>query len=86
MTLRDILNKIIWDPQEQRSHFELVYIHRGVPMDKKTISCSLIEKVGSSRFTYQSAEEGEVFIPFHRILEIRNVKTGQLLWMKIRQR
>jgi len=82
MIIRDILNKIFWDPKENRLDYELVYIHRGAYMDQRRIPLSLIKEVKSSWFTYDSEAEGEVVIPFHRILEIINVKTGETIWRK----
>ncbi|MFH0897221.1 MAG: RNA repair domain-containing protein [Candidatus Bathyarchaeota archaeon] len=83
MTIRDILNKLLWDPKENIVYYELAFIHRGAPMDVKVISCSLIAEVESSGFTYKNEEEDEeVFIPFHRVLEIRNVRTGQVIYNK----
>jgi len=81
-TVRDVLNKLLWDPRESIADHELTYIHRGAPGDMRTIPCNLIEEVKISWFTYRSQEEVETFIPFHRVLEIRNVKTGQTLWEK----
>ena len=82
MTIREFLNKIFWDPRENRVDYEVVFIHRGAYMDRKSVPCGLIKEVKSSWFTYESAEEGEVFIPFHRIIEIRNVKTGEIAWRR----
>lgn len=82
MTVREFLNKIFWDPRENRFDYEIAFIHRGAPMDRKILPCSLIKEVKSSWFTYESKEEGEVIIPFHRIIEIRNVKTGQTVWKR----
>ena len=82
MIIRDILNKIFWDPKENRLDYEVVYIHRGAHMDKKRLPLSLIKEVKSSWFIYDSETEGEVVIPFHRILEIINIKTGKTIWRK----
>ena len=80
MTIRDILNKIFWDPNEKILEYEVVFIHRGAYMDRKTLPCCKIKEIESSWFTYESEKEGEITIPFHRILEIRNVKTKQVVW------
>lgn len=76
------MNKLLWDPKENIADYELTFIHRGAPMDVKVVPCSLIAEVEPSGFTYRSEEEGETFIPFHRILEIRNVRTGQISYNK----
>ncbi len=76
------MNKLLWDPKENIAEYELVFIHRGAPMDVKIIPCGLIAEVESSGFIYKSEEEGETFIPFHRVLEIRNMKTKQIAFSK----
>ena len=82
MILRDILNKIFWDPKENKLDYEVIYIHRGANMDQKHLALSLIQEVKSSWFIYNSKSEGEVVIPFHRIIEINNLKTGKKIWRK----
>ena len=82
MILRDILNKIFWDPKENKLDYEVVYIHRGATMDQKRLALSLIKEVKSSWFIYNHESEGEVVIPFHRIIELINIKTGQKIWRK----
>ena len=82
MTVRSVLNKIFWDPKERRDEYVVTFIHRGAPLDRKSLSCQLIKEIKSSWLTYESETEGEVVIPFHRILEIKNIKTGETVWMK----
>lgn len=80
-TLRQILNKLVWDEREAIADYEVTFIHRGEYGDRKTIQCGIITQMGPSWFTYKT--EGETaIIPFHRILEIRNVKNGQVIWRK----
>jgi len=82
LNVRNILNKLLWNPKENIANYEIAFIHRGAPMDIKNIPCNLILKVKISWFTYKSAKEGEVIIPFHRVLKIRNVRTGRIVWKK----
>lgn len=82
MTIRDFLNRIFWDPRENRANYEVIFIHRGAYMDRKSLPCVAIKEVKSSWFTYETPEEGEVVIPFHRIIEIRNLKTGEAAWKR----
>ena len=82
MIIRDILNKILWDPKENRFNYEIIFIHRGAYLDEKCLSCGLIKEVKSSWFTYDSENEGEVVIPFHRIVTILNINTGETIWKK----
>ncbi len=82
MIIRDILNKIFWDPKENKLDYEIVYIHRGTYMDQKHLALNLVKEVKSSWFIYNSEPEGEVIIPFHRIIEINNLKSGKTIWRK----
>ena len=81
LTIRGILNRIFWDQRENRGDYVVTFIHRGAYMNRKVIPCSLIKEVKASWFSYESEGE-EVIIPFHRILEIKNVKNGKLVWKK----
>ncbi len=47
----------------------------------REINASLITKVGPSWFTYATAESEETLIPFHRVMRIVNVQTGQVIWI-----
>jgi len=81
MRPRDILNKITWDKRLRIQDFTVTFIHRGVKGDKKTIPYESITKVGKSWFLYR-AGPGETLIPFHRILEVKNVRKQEVLWKK----
>jgi len=78
--LKNVFNKIFWDKRENPSDYSVTFIHRGAPGDIKGISASLIERVGASWFTYSSGEGEPTVIPFHRIVEIKNVKSKEVLW------
>ena len=79
--IRDVLNKILWDKHECSHDYVVTFIHRGAIDDRKTISFNSIEKIFSSHFVYRRGKE-EVYIPFHRILEIKNVRTDIVKWKK----
>jgi len=81
LTIREILNRIFWDQRENRGNYIVTFIHRGAYMNRKIISFSLIKDVRASCFSYEVDGE-RVIIPFHRILEIINVKNGELVWEK----
>ena len=81
--LREILGKIFWTESATAEDFTVTFIHRGAPDDMKTIIFSSIVKVGRSWFTYRS-NGGETLIPFHRILEVKNIRTGTSMWRKSR--
>jgi uncharacterized protein (UPF0248 family) len=81
MTVRALLNRLLWHPDEAIADCAVTYTHRGAPGDRVTIPGALIRAVKASWFTYES-EAGVTVIPFHRILWIENVKTGRVLWIK----
>jgi uncharacterized protein (UPF0248 family) len=83
LNLRDILNKLLWDQRENTADYELTFIHRGAPTNVKVIRCDSITEVKASWFVYGD-ERGETTIPFHRILTIKNAKTGQSAWERKR--
>ena len=79
--IRDVLNKILWDKNECSHDYVVTFIHRGAVGNRKTISFNSIVKIFSSYFVY-SRENEEVYIPFHRIVEIKNVRTNRVTWKK----
>jgi hypothetical protein len=79
--IRDVLNKILWDKNECSHDYVVTFIHRGAINDRKTIPFNSIVNVFSSYFVYRREKE-EVYIPFHRILEIKNEITGEVMWRK----
>ncbi len=79
--LKNILNKLRWDEKENPNDYLITYRHRGAPGDVKQIKASMIRSLGKSYFTLsERAGDEESVIPFHRILEIRNVN-GTTLWV-----
>jgi uncharacterized protein (UPF0248 family) len=81
MLLRDLLNRIIWDPREAHEDYEILFIHRGVNGNVKRISMSDIVKVSKSWFIYLDSGS-EQPIPLHRVLKVVNHKTREVLWSK----
>jgi len=77
--IRDLLNRIMWHPNEDPRNYEIVFIHRGAPNNLKVIPAWCIVKVKAGSFEYEL--QGEFgHIPFHRIVEIRDKKNGRLVW------
>ncbi len=74
--LKDILNKIFWHPDYKKEGFEVVILHRGAEENKKIISLDDVEIKGNYLVYF------DTYIPLHRILEIRNKKTGEILYKK----
>jgi uncharacterized protein (UPF0248 family) len=80
--VRNLLNRLRWDKNENPENYEITYRHRGAPGNVKRTRASLVHKLGKSYFTIQENSEEESIIPFHRILEIRNTLDGSVLWVK----
>jgi uncharacterized protein (UPF0248 family) len=83
--LRNILNKLRWDSSEDAEKYVITYRHRGAPDDKRVVKASEIRKLGKSYFTLPSEPGEEVTIPFHRILEIRNITNDAVIWRSRRE-
>ncbi len=78
--VRDILNKILWDKREKPEDYEVTFIHRGSYMNRKTIPYTLITRVERSWFTYRGEGGEDVVIPFHRVIEIKNLKSDEVAY------
>lgn len=75
---REELNKLKWGGGGlQRARVTI--LHRGAPDDKRVIEGNDILELGRGFIRVASAE-GEVDIPYHRILRIE--AQGQILWEK----
>jgi len=74
--LENLINKIIWHPELNPGDYEIVYLHRGAENNKKTIPMDKIS-IEDSFIIYE-----ESHIPLHRILEIKNLKTGKTIYDK----
>ena len=78
--LRRLLSRIL-RASGNVSRFEVVYIHRGAENDQITINASEIMGVAKGSF---ALADGETSIPFHRILVVRDLDGGTILWEKRR--
>jgi len=80
--LKNILNRLRWDAEENPDDYLITYRHRGAPGDFKQIRVSWITALGKSYFMFRGGQGGEdTLIPFHRILEIRNTEKGSVIWV-----
>ncbi len=79
--LKRIFDKILWDNREDRDDYELTFLHRGPIENHKTIPFNLVKDVGKSFFIYDS-DGGEITIPLHRVIFVKNVLTNKLIWKK----
>ena len=78
--LKNILNRLRWDSSEKAEEYLITFRHRGAPGDVRHVRASEIQKLGKSYFTLTSESGEEVTIPFHRILEVRNTETQEVIW------
>ena len=82
MQIREYLNMIRWDSKIKEEEFEVSFLHRDDGSEKKTISFHQITTISSSWFHYMNQYNIETLIPFHRILEIRNTRTKEIVWKR----
>jgi uncharacterized protein (UPF0248 family) len=79
--LKNVLNRIRWNPKERADNYLITYRHRGAPGDIKQVYVSSIRTLGNSYFTISENLDGEeTTIPFHRILEIRKLSENNVIW------
>ncbi|MEM1537571.1 MAG: RNA repair domain-containing protein [Candidatus Nezhaarchaeales archaeon] len=75
VSIRELLNKLRWDPSSSLSDYMIVITHRGSVNGFKSIPGSLIKELGKHFFTYE--EDGKlVVIPYHRVKEVKNLRLG----------
>lgn len=82
MKIREVLNKLLWDSRLKKEDFEVVFTHRGAYQDRRVIPFKTIKRVDRFGFIYLDERGKETIIPFHRVLEVRNMKTGEPIWRK----
>jgi len=82
--LKNILSGLRWDSRKNSADYQITYRHRGAPGNEKQIKASAIDTLGKSYFTFNdsSSDSDETLIPFHRVLEVRNLKTNTIVWKK----
>ncbi len=78
--IRNFLNKLIWDDRLSPDDFVIVYLSRGAPGDREEVVCSLITKVHRNGFEYKTPGLRTKYIPFHRVLVIKNRRTGEVVF------
>lgn len=76
--LRVLMNKLKWT-EKNLNRFVIRYIHRGAPDDMREVTLSMVAQIGKGWFEI-SGEDSP--IPFHRVLEVVNSDTGEILWKK----
>jgi len=72
--IRDLLNKIIWDPREDKQGYNITYKDRFA--GEVDISFSQILEVDKKGMIVL----GDTYIPFHRIKQVK--KENEVVWGK----
>jgi uncharacterized protein (UPF0248 family) len=78
ITIRDLLNAIRWDKRHDPYSYSILFIHRTDEGNIKEIPYSSITEISGGFFTYSYMGD-EAIIPFHRVIQIKNIKTGDIL-------
>ncbi len=74
-----MLNRLKWGGEAELQGAKVTILHRGAPNDKRVIEGSDILELGRG-FMRVASPEGEVEIPYHRILQIG--ARDEILWRK----
>lgn len=77
--IHELLNRIHWDPEFSRGHFELCFQdHTQQELIRKSFSNITFAPGDHYFFYYFDVEGNEHSIPFHRIKSV--YKDGELIW------
>jgi len=76
---REALNKLKWHSKFNLEDSKITIIHRGAPRNVRVIDGKDIFKLGRS-FMRVGSLDGEVEIPYHRIIQIE--VRGEIFWRK----
>lgn len=83
--LRNLLNRLRWDASVRPDDFIIAFASRGAPGGVETVRGGLVGRVCARGF--EVVEGGRVrYIPFHRVLLVKNEVTGQTVYEKRRDR
>lgn len=78
VTVRDRLNEIRWDKRHDPESYSVIFIHRTDEGNLKEIPYTSISEISGGFFTYSYMGD-EAIIPLHRVIQIKNTKTGDKL-------
>lgn len=73
------MNKLKWGGADKLENAKITILHRGAPNDKRVVAGTEILELGHG-FMRVVSPEGEVEIPYHRILRIEI--DGRVIWEK----
>jgi uncharacterized protein (UPF0248 family) len=69
MNPREVLNRLKWGDKNKLPSAKVTILHRGAPDDRRVIEGTGILELGRG-FMRVLSPEGEVEIPYHRVLQI----------------
>ena len=79
--LRNFLSRLKWDASINPEEYLVTFVSRGAPGGVEAVRGSSIERVYLRGF--EAREGGKVrYIPFHRVVEVRNTVTGSVVYKK----
>lgn len=77
--LRNLLNRLMWDRSLNPGEYVIYFESRGATSGFEVVKGDELEKVYLRGF--EARMGGKVkYIPFHRVLEVRNEATGEVLY------
>ena len=79
--IHELLNRIRWDPEYGRGHFEIGYYDRHEAVVQR-VALRAVSFPESDRHTFEVVDEaGQTRrIPFHRVREV--IKDGRVIWQR----
>jgi uncharacterized protein (UPF0248 family) len=77
--LRNLLNRLVWDRSLNPGDYAIYFESRGTTSGFEVVKGDELEKVYLRGF--EARMGGKVkYIPFHRVFEVRNETTGEILY------
>jgi len=77
--LRNLLNRLLWDKRLDPGEYEVVFRSRGAEGDVESVRGTQI--VGVFQRGFEVEREGvRVYVPFHRVIMVKNLSTGDVLY------
>ena len=82
-TIRNFLNMLKWSKKENPSKYRIIYLSRGAPNDREELTADAITGIYSRGFEYERRGK-KVYIPYHRIIKIENIETGEIVYKSVK--
>ncbi len=79
--LRNLLSRLRWDPGVRAGDYVITFVSRGAPGGVEVVRGSSIERVYLRGFEVREGSRLR-YIPFHRVLEVKNEVTGEVVYKR----